>query len=118
MAPSTPSNLSVLLGIWTCLWLAAASSAADEPATAQELAQLASGQQLLQAEVDERLSASLDAWIEGELGQALALRITESLPRQSVCTWRGDHARPPAMRVRTTDAAQTTRRTLHCTLRN
>jgi hypothetical protein len=100
----TPSKLSIMLGISILLWLPPATAAAGEPATPADLAELASSEQQLQAEFDDRLRASVVAVAEHE-GQAIAVRMTDLLRQQ---TRRGQaDAPPPAKRALAAEPAPT-----------
>jgi hypothetical protein len=99
----TPSKLSIILGISILLGLPPAT-AAGEPATPADLAELASSEQQLQAEFDDRLRASVVAVTEYE-DQAIAVRMTELLRQQ---TRRGQaDAPPPAKRALAAEPAPT-----------
>jgi len=100
----TPSNLSIMLGISILLWLPPATVAADEPATPADLAELASREQRLRAQVDDRLRASVVAVTEDD-GQALAVRMTELLRQQALRVARQDDSPPPAKRALTTHSS-------------
>ncbi len=100
----TPSKLSIMLGISILLGLPPATAAANEPATPADLAALASSEQQLQAEFDDRLHASIVAVTEYE-GQAIAIRMTELL-RQQTRHGQAD-APPPAKRALAAEPAPT-----------
>ncbi|MBW2400193.1 MAG: hypothetical protein JRG80_13095 [Deltaproteobacteria bacterium] len=102
----TPSNFSIMLGISILLWLPLATADADELATPADLAELASREQQLRAEVDERLRLSVVAVTEDE-GQILSARITELLRQQTLRVARQGGSPPPAKRALTDDHAMT-----------
>jgi hypothetical protein len=101
-----PSNLLIMLGISILLSLSPATAAADEPATPADLAELASREQRLRAEVDDRLRAWVVAVTEDD-GGALAVRMTELLRQQTLRVARQDDPPPPANRALTDDHATT-----------
>ena len=102
-----PSILKKMLWILIFSSLPLTSVAADEDATAADRAELASCQQKLQVEFDERMGAWIDSVIEVEMGQVLAARTTDRLQEQILPATRPDDAPPPAMRASTEDLATT-----------
>ena len=87
------------------LSLLGANVAADETATVDDLAELASRQQEIHALLDERLRAGTDALLEEE-GQALTVRTTDLLWQQEqILGARQDEAPLPAKRAFADDDA-------------